>query len=280
MAARIEMGDMPWPWDEEYMSAAEMVARAAAAAAEQGGSSKNMSIDEAVDVHLVRSQKPWHERVPKAAFFAGYHLLRHMVYDQAVKRPDLIVAPLLMRNNTDRMKPWHPLSQETIFVKTDAAAAAAANPEMDHPGYLQYIQNLTSDSVGWSGGHFKYIVVIGYELSTTGRLAHALATSGAVILLATTPFRYRFSSRLLPWVHYVPLSYGSADLIEKLEWLMKNDDQAQQIARNAAAFGKSYLRLEDELCYAMTALETVAEAEKDSDILLPFDNINNTTAEA
>ena len=39
-------------------------------------------------------------------------------------------------------------------------------------------------------------------------------------------------------VHYVPLSYSSADLIEKIEWLIDHDTMAQQIAKNAKNFGK------------------------------------------
>ena len=39
-------------------------------------------------------------------------------------------------------------------------------------------------------------------------------------------------------VHYVPLSYSSADLIEKIEWLINHDTMAQQIAENAKNFGK------------------------------------------
>ena len=79
-------------------------------------------------------------------------------------------------------------------------------------------------------GHYKYVVVVGYERSTTGRLPRLLAHSGAVILLPQSPFLYHFSSRLLAWVHYVPLLYTSADLIEKVEWLRDHDDMAQQIA--------------------------------------------------
>ncbi len=41
---------------------------------------------------------------------------------------------------------------------------------------------------------------------------------------------------------------------------------AQQLAINAANFGKSYLRVEDYLCYAGTALSVLAGLEEDSDL--------------
>ena len=260
MAARLEMGDMPWPWEEQYMSSSEASKRAKMLG--QGFSDETFS--------KIGQQLPWETRVPKAAFFAGYHYLRHTVYDQAVLRPDLIDAPLIISEGSNKVKPWNPLSTENTFHKTNHSSGV--DPTLNKPGFIHFLQNLSDGlggAKGWTPGHYKYIVVIGYELSTTGRLAHALS-SGALVLLPKTPFVYRFSARLIPWVHYVPLSYSSADLIEKLEWLKANDDKAQQIARNAAAFAKSYLRFEDELCYALAALKAVADVEKGSDILQPF----------
>ena len=111
---------------------------------------------------------------------------------------------------------------------------------------------------------------MGYESSTTGRLAWLLAHSGAVVLLPRSPFLYHFSARLLPWVHYVPLLYTSADLIEKVEWLRDHDDMAQQIVDNARNFGKSYLRLEDYFCYMGEALTLIGDIEKDTDATQDF----------
>ena len=33
-------------------------------------------------------------------------------------------------------------------------------------------------------------------------------------------------------VHYVPLTYSGADIVEKIKWLKNNDDLAQRIAKN------------------------------------------------
>ena len=71
-----------------------------------------------------------------------------------------------------------------------------------------------------------------------------LAHSGAVILLSQSSSSYHFSARLTPWVHFVPLSFSSADLIQKIEWLRDNDVMAQRLAENAKNFGRSYLRME------------------------------------
>jgi len=75
----------------------------------------------------------------------------------------------------------------------------------------------------------------------------------------------------MPWVHYVPLAYNMADLIDKVEWLRSNDDMAQTLAQNAANFGKSYLRLEDYFCYAAKAMQVLAQLQRGSDALEPSD---------
>ena len=100
---------------------------------------------------------------------------------------------------------------------------------------------------------YKYLVVLA-GISAGERLTTYLAHSGAVILLQETDVVYHYSARLIPWVHYVPLSYTASDLIDKIEWLRANDKLARQIAKNAYAFGKSFLRLEDFYCYTATAL--------------------------
>ena len=103
------------------------------------------------------------------------------------------------------------------------------------------------------------------------RLAELIAHSGAVVLIQHHPFEYHFSSRLKPWVHYVPISYSTADIIRKLDWLKAHDHMAYKIARNARAFGMSHLRLEDYYCYSAKLLRTLAEIMNNTDVTVPFD---------
>lgn len=117
---------------------------------------------------------------------------------------------------------------------------------------------------------YKYVVVLlgSNGLATADRLAWFLAHSGAVVLLQTPYlYSYTFSNRLIPYVHYVPISYTGGDLIEKIQWLRENDDLAIRIVENAKTFGASYLRLEDHFCYMTQALEAVSELGKGSDVL-------------
>ena len=101
-------------------------------------------------------------------------------------------------------------------------------------------------------------------------MANLLAHSGAVILIQNHNYEYHFSSRIQPWVHYVPLKYNAADLIEKVEWLENHGKLAYRIARNARAFGASHLRLEDYFCYNAKLMKTFASIMNDTDTVIPF----------
>jgi len=49
-------------------------------------------------------------------------------------------------------------------------------------------------------------------------------------MLQKSEFRYHFSGRLRPWVHFVPLSYSMAELTSVVDFLLANDGMAQQLA--------------------------------------------------
>ncbi len=237
------------------------------------------------DEFFRREQTPWREKQSKAAFYASMAPSRHMVFDQAVLRPDLIVATFGGAVYTTAA--WNPLSDEPrgqglvifaciyLIVLNHPCAGSDPGKEFhahrNHTGFLQYIWPLAR------GGHYKptqykYVVVClgAQDQSTSGRLSGLLAHSGSVVMLQESEFQFHFSDELKPWVHYVPLAYNSADLIEKVEWLKAHDDLAQKIAINAANFGKSYLRLEDFYCYMANSLEVIAGVLQDSDVLQPF----------
>ena len=256
-SARLEKLDIPWPFPSMYLSESEHDSRARA-------TSERLSV-------------AWDKRKPKAAFFASYRSLRHVAFDLAVQRPDLIDAHSKLCVGVEEWQPWSLDSREqTEVVNTNTPSAGSSsghgNQNRNRPGFLRHLEgNLSScQPQSYNPQEYKFVVVVGYSNGLTGRLSHLLAHSGAVVLMPDSPFRYHFSARLLPWVHYVPLAYSSADLVQKIEWLLAHDDLAERIARNAANFGASYLRSEDYVCYALAALEAIGNVERGSDVLLPF----------
>lgn len=163
---------------------------------------------------------------------------------------------------------WNPASTERCpnnehFFKTERGKKRVATAP---PGFYAPLRNI-SHSVGYTPGAYKYVIVpigIGPDvcLSTSGRIQHILATSGAVVLMQRHMYEFHFSAQLKPWVHYVPLSYTGADLLEKVQWSREHDDMAAQVAENGRNFARSYMRLEDYYCYAASVLNTMAEIGK------------------
>jgi len=47
-------------------------------------------------------------------------------------------------------------------------------------------------------------------------------------------------SRLEPWVHYVPLAPGLADVDEKVKWALDHPDKAERIASASTAFMRQF----------------------------------------
>lgn len=100
------------------------------------------------------------------------------------------------------------------------------------PSYLSIYQLILF--IIYITGHYKYVVVPDgmLSLSTSSRLLHVLGHCECVVLLVNSVLQFHFSGKLLPWVHYVPLSTSGADLVAKVRYLSENDQIAQQIAKN------------------------------------------------
>ena len=94
------MSEMPWPWIEMWRFELDLYRRIK-------DHKSNDLTDEGITAGMAKytNQKPWKERIPKAAFFASYRPLRRLVWDQAALRPDLIDAPFHLSDN-NVIEPW------------------------------------------------------------------------------------------------------------------------------------------------------------------------------
>jgi hypothetical protein len=52
--------------------------------------------------------------------------------------------------------------------------------------------------------------------------------------------------KLVPWYHYVPLNDDYSDLEERYNWCLKNPMKCKEIVRNASAYVKPFLDIENE----------------------------------
>lgn len=203
------------------------------------------------------------KRISKAVFYCNTITeVRQMVFDMASLRPDLFDVGA---NHLGNISPWNPLSTENI-----------EDIQLNYnttPGYLGNIQKFVGKSSDFTTKRYKYsVVLLGKDgKASADRLPLLLAHSGTVVLLqASHEFEYHFSPRLKPWVHYVPISYNTVDIIRKVEWLNANPKLAYQIAVNAKLFGDSYLRIEDYYCYFATLFKELGDVLAGSDALISF----------
>lgn len=178
-ASKMGTSEMPMPWAEMWRTENALYHQAV----EARGNFSDAFFAERTH------QLPWEKRIPKAAFFSSYREQRRLIYDQAAHRPDLIDAPLAFNQNL-LLDPWNKDSLEPQFRTRDELLNWTLRNNHTEPGFVSYLANISrKDNTGYTPGHYKYVVVMGYSLSTTGRLAHLLAHSGAVVLLPKSPFR-------------------------------------------------------------------------------------------
>lgn len=209
---------------------------------------------------------PWQERIPKAAYFSTINDHRLTPFDQAVLRPDLFDASY--SNPWGEITNWNPLAPEHVTKVNENHIPPRRNDSK--PGEADYIFPLMTHR-SYNPAHYKYVIVsLGGVGAPSDRLENVLAYSGAVVLLEESEWTYHFSAHMQPWVHYVPISYNMADLIDKVQWLHDHDDMAQQIARNGLNFGKSHLRLEDSYCFMAAALKSVESVVAKTDAVKPW----------
>ena len=223
-----------------------------------------------------RAREAFSLRRSKAAFY-GYlwgtpsATARLVVLDLARQHPDLLEVQWSAAFD---VRAWNPLSEEKDVFDSQGLLQVGkefAQKNSSPPGFLrsyrgQKQRDRLSPREYVSGT--KYLLVLSGN-NGADRLGPFLAHSGAVIMLQENDALSHFSSRLKPWVHYVPVSHTAADVVDKIRWLQENDDMAYQLAKNAYLFGRSFLRLEDYYCYTARGVMAVAEVEA-ADSKLPF----------
>lgn len=77
--------------------------------------------------------------------------------------------------------------------------------------------------------------------------------SGAVPIMVSNASCW-FSPFLVPYVNYIPIKYDLSDLQEKIMWIVMNDVEAEQIAKNALYFAETIFSPEFQREYLKTEL--------------------------
>lgn len=223
-----------------------------------------------------RAREEFSKRRSKASFY-GYlwgtpsATARLVVLDLARQHPDLLEVQWSAAFD---VRAWNPLSEEKDVFDSQGLLQVGkefAQKNSSPPGFLRsYRGQKQRDRLSPREyvSSTKYLLVLSGN-NGADRLGPFLAHSGAVIMLQENDALSHFSSRLKPWVHYIPVMHTAADVADKIRWLQEHDDLAYQLAKNAYLFGRSYLRLEDYYCYTARGVMAVADVEA-ADSKLPF----------
>ena len=115
---------------------------------------------------------------------------------------------------------------------------------------------------------YKYLLIV-----DGGVIASSLQWmfgSGAVPILITHPANeYWFKKYLQPMVNYVPVRYDLSDLKERIDWLVKHDDKAKEIAENALRFSRHVFSPEFQKSYVREEIARLVDRTPTLGIAIP-----------
>lgn len=82
--------------------------------------------------------------------------------------------------------------------------------------------------------NYKYMIDM-QAYGFSGRLKYLLL-SGRLVFLQCRFHKAFYEKNLEPWVHYVPVAGDLSDIVHKIKWAIKNEDECNQIIKNATDF--------------------------------------------
>ena len=116
--------------------------------------------------------------------------------------------------------------------------------------YTKYNLSLSNFLSPEEQSKYKYIINVDGHVSAY-RLSLEL-DYGSVILLSESKYRLWYKNLLKPYEHYVPVKSDFSDLIEKINWCEKNQNECEKIVKNCKKFYKKYLSKKGILDYLQT----------------------------
>mmetsp|Transcript_28823 Transcript_28823/g.74387 ORF Transcript_28823/g.74387 Transcript_28823/m.74387 type:complete len:425 (+) Transcript_28823:1228-2502(+) len=107
----------------------------------------------------------------------------------------------------------------------------------------------------------KYIMFVD-GITFSSKLEKLMAL-GSVTMVEQSGYRSFYQMQLRPFEHYVPFWFERPqEALDALAWMMANDNEARQIARNAQLFAKEMLNKQALRCYWMTLFREYAKLFK------------------
>lgn len=163
-------------------------------------------------------------------------------------------APIAYWRGSTSGMPTDPAAGWRSLPRIRLCEIAAANPDIIDAGITAITQiedgeasawlearNLMRQRVpSWSYQQYRYQIDIDGNTNAWDGLVLRLLTGSPVLKVASPRgFEQWYYPRLKPWVNFVPIETNMADLVEKVNWLRANDDQARKIGEAGRALGES-----------------------------------------
>jgi hypothetical protein len=120
-------------------------------------------------------------------------------------------------------------------------------------------------------GRYKYLIIIDGNSSPYSNLIQALLTGSPVLRVESSrALKQWFYSELIPWHNYIPIAPDMSDLLDKVQWLRRNDEFAQKVGENGRAFAET-MTIERELQRSVPVISAAFRYFRDpSAYILPY----------
>jgi len=110
---------------------------------------------------------------------------------------------------------------------------------------------------------YKYMICMGTNANWAERLRNHLFTNSVLIKHEAECMEW-FYYLLEPYKHYIPYNLMVTDLAENIKWAKANDQECQNIVKNANQFAKEYLNEETMFLFAKILIEKYSESVQTS----------------
>lgn len=194
--------------------------------------------------------RPEYFLIPDCIFVPtrGYQYARAVYRDNAIAWQDRAEVAF-WRGATTGVPPspaeWRSLER----IRLCELARRHGQPELFDVGISSVVQlpDRESEEVRQSGlirapvpwqewGRFRYLIDIDGNSSPWSNLIQRLMTGSTVLKVESKRgLQQWFYDELRPWENYVPIAPDMSDLIDKVNWLRRNDTVAHAIGRNGLA---------------------------------------------
>ena len=175
--------------------------------------------DDLAEIATTEEMIPWEKRKP-ALFWRGSSSGMVSYRDDWKESPRAVLV-LTSKKLNDRSK-------------LDAAFTKVV-PYPDHPSVQEIPKlGLLDDPCKFSKFlEYRYLIDVDGEFCAWRSLFLKLA-SGSVVLKVQSDLEEWYHSKLIPWVHYIPINRSLSDLEDRMEWVRSHDKECKQIASNAS----------------------------------------------